>query len=158
MTRQNSTLTLSNPTFSDQRFAAGHESSPKNDISLCEVQVGFIQLIDCDSQQVLAQREGVNEQACFEHLKANVWNVKEGLCMKFVAQTEVVHPVQFFRALSKTAVVKVYHNQLTNGEPVDVAPVWEGLAAQIEENKALIEREQWDAFDAQGNWIGTSEY
>ncbi|NMU86508.1 hypothetical protein HKB16_27025, partial [Vibrio parahaemolyticus] len=33
MTRQNSTLTLSNPTFSDQRFAAGHESSPKNDIS-----------------------------------------------------------------------------------------------------------------------------
>ncbi|MCQ9090996.1 hypothetical protein [Vibrio alginolyticus] len=33
MTRQNSPLTLSNSTFSDQRFAAGHESSPKNDIS-----------------------------------------------------------------------------------------------------------------------------
>ncbi len=33
MTRQNSTLTLPNSTFSDQRFAAGHESSPKNDIS-----------------------------------------------------------------------------------------------------------------------------
>ncbi len=78
--------------------------------------------------------------------------------MKFVAQSEVVHPVQFFRALPKTEVVKVYHNQLTNHEPVDETPVWEGLAAQIEENKALIEREQWDAFDVQGNWIGTSEY
>ncbi|HHC6517403.1 TPA: hypothetical protein ACN35K_004626 [Vibrio parahaemolyticus] len=33
MTRQNSTPTLSNSTFSDQRFAAGHESSPKNDSS-----------------------------------------------------------------------------------------------------------------------------
>ncbi len=40
MTRQNSTLTLSNPTFSDQRFAAGHESSPKNDISLFRVAKG----------------------------------------------------------------------------------------------------------------------
>ncbi|NOH36527.1 hypothetical protein [Vibrio chagasii] len=33
MTRPNSTPTLSNIEFSDQRFAAGHESSPKNDIS-----------------------------------------------------------------------------------------------------------------------------
>ncbi|QQD06595.1 hypothetical protein [Vibrio parahaemolyticus] len=40
MTRQNSTLTLSNPTFCDQRFAAGHESSPKNDISLFRVAKG----------------------------------------------------------------------------------------------------------------------
>lgn len=40
MTRQNPTLTLSNPTFSDQRFAAGHESSPKNDSSLFRVAKG----------------------------------------------------------------------------------------------------------------------
>ncbi|MFA0289698.1 hypothetical protein AB4544_25000, partial [Vibrio sp. 10N.222.45.F7] len=36
MAQQNSTPTLSKPMFSDQRFAAGHESSPKNDIS-CRV-------------------------------------------------------------------------------------------------------------------------
>lgn len=40
MTRQNSTLTLSNSLFSDQRFAAGHESSPKNDSSLFRVAKG----------------------------------------------------------------------------------------------------------------------
>ncbi|WP_390241729.1 hypothetical protein [Vibrio sp. R78045] len=33
MTRQNPTLTLSKSNVSDQRFAAGHESSPKNDSS-----------------------------------------------------------------------------------------------------------------------------
>lgn len=34
MAQQNSTPTLSKSNFSDQCFAAGHESSPKNDIYL----------------------------------------------------------------------------------------------------------------------------
>ncbi len=37
MAQQNSTPTLSTLTLSDQRFAAGHESSPKNDISLLRI-------------------------------------------------------------------------------------------------------------------------
>ncbi|MFZ3538427.1 hypothetical protein LCS78_28275, partial [Vibrio harveyi] len=97
---------------SDQRFAVGHESSPKNDASLSEVQVGFIQLVDSDSQQVLAQREGVNEPTCFEYLQAKVWNVTAELEMRFVVQTEKVHPYKFFCAVPKASVVKVYHNQL----------------------------------------------
>ncbi|HHY0571743.1 TPA: hypothetical protein ACVU5J_003976 [Vibrio parahaemolyticus] len=40
MTQRKSTPTLPNSTFSDQRFAAGHESSPKNDISLFRVAKG----------------------------------------------------------------------------------------------------------------------
>ncbi|CAH6955259.1 hypothetical protein VCHA38O209_100026 [Vibrio chagasii] len=37
MAQQNSTPTLSKSNVSDQRFAAGHESSPKNDISLSDL-------------------------------------------------------------------------------------------------------------------------
>ncbi|CAK2729528.1 conserved hypothetical protein [Vibrio crassostreae] len=37
MAQQNSTPTLSTLMLSDQRFAAGHESSPKNDISLLRI-------------------------------------------------------------------------------------------------------------------------
>ena len=37
MTQQNSILTSSKSNLSDQRFAAGHESSPKNDISLLRI-------------------------------------------------------------------------------------------------------------------------
>ncbi|MGR5558847.1 hypothetical protein ACQKQC_21460 [Vibrio fortis] len=37
MAQQNSTPTLSTLMLSDQRFAAGHESSPKNDISLLPI-------------------------------------------------------------------------------------------------------------------------
>ncbi|CAK2663493.1 conserved hypothetical protein [Vibrio crassostreae] len=37
MAQQNSTPTLSTLTLSDQRFAAGHESSPKNDIYLLRI-------------------------------------------------------------------------------------------------------------------------
>ncbi|EIT7126710.1 hypothetical protein V8073_004231 [Vibrio parahaemolyticus] len=158
MAQQNSTLTLPKMPNSDQRLAVGHESSPKNDASLSEVQVGFIQLVDCDSQQVLAQREGLNKPTCFEYLQEKVWNVTAGLEMRFVVQTEVVHPYKFFCAVPKASVVKVYHNQLVSQEPVDVKPVWQGFAAQLEESRALIESAQWDAFDLEGNWIGTSEY
>ncbi|MGR3990790.1 hypothetical protein LAT45_27555, partial [Vibrio harveyi] len=87
-----------------------------------------------------------------------VWNVTAGLEMRFVVQTEKVHPYKFFCAVPKASVVKVYHNQLGSQEPVDVKPVWQGLAAQLEESRALIESAQWDAFDLEGNWIGTSEY
>ncbi|MFA0268920.1 hypothetical protein AB4490_19245 [Vibrio cyclitrophicus] len=37
MAQRHSTPTLSKSNFSDQRFAAGHESSPKNDISLLRI-------------------------------------------------------------------------------------------------------------------------
>ena len=158
MAQQNSTLTLPKCQTATNVSPLEHESPPKNDVSLSEVQVGFIQLVDCDSQQVLAQREGVNEPTCFEYLQEKVWSVVAGLEMRFVEQTEVVHPYKFFCAVPKASVVKVYHNQLVSQEPVDVKPVWQGLAAQLEESRALIESAQWDAFDLEGNWIGTSEY
>ncbi|EJV8818773.1 hypothetical protein [Vibrio parahaemolyticus] len=158
MAQQNSTLTLSKCQTATNVSPLERESSPKNDVSLSEVQVGFIQLVDCNSEQVLAQREGVNEPTCFEYLQEKVWNVTAGLEMRFVEQTEVVHPYKFFCAVPKASVVKVYHNQLVSQEPVDVKPVWQGLAAQLEESRALIESAQWDAFDLEGNWIGTSEY
>ncbi|CAK1758290.1 MULTISPECIES: hypothetical protein [Vibrio] len=41
MAQRQSTPTLSKSNFSDQRFAAGHESSPKNDISLGVHPVGL---------------------------------------------------------------------------------------------------------------------
>ena len=156
MTRQNSTLTLSKLNTATSVSTLDHSSSPQNDSSLSVPQMGFIQLIESGS--VIAQRQGSNDETTFEYLKANVWDVRDGLVMQFVTQTNYVHPMKFFRALPKTSVVKVYHNQLTDTEPMDVKPVWEGLAAQIENSNALIESEQWDAFDVQGNWIGTSEY
>ncbi|CAK1692546.1 conserved hypothetical protein [Vibrio crassostreae] len=41
MAQQHTTPTLSKSNFSDQRFAAGHESSPKNDISKSVHPVGL---------------------------------------------------------------------------------------------------------------------
>ncbi len=52
----------------------------------------------------------------------------------------------------------MYHNQLTNSEPADVTPYWQGNIEQIDENSDVFECEQWDAFDSAGNWVGTSEY
>ncbi|CAK2045405.1 conserved hypothetical protein [Vibrio crassostreae] len=158
MAQRNSTPTLSKLNPATNVSPLARESSPKNDISLCEGQIGFIQLIDCNSKQVLAQREGLNDEASFEYLKTNVWNMSKDVVMQFVVQTDHVHPTKFFNALSKNSKVKVYHSQLTHDEPVDVKPCWEGTAEQVEESNAVIERQQWDAFDAQGNWIGTSEY
>lgn len=157
MAQRHSTPTLSKFQSATNVSPLGGESSPKNDVSLSEVHIGFIQLIDSDTKQILAQRQGSNDEATFEYLKANVWCVNENLVMQFVAQIHHVHPMKFFHALPKTMKVKVYHNQLTSNEPTNVMPCWEGLAAQIEDSHALIDCDQWDAFDSQGDWIGTSE-
>ncbi|MGR5318181.1 hypothetical protein ACPV5U_28240 [Vibrio mediterranei] len=121
-------------------------------------QPGFIQLIDRDTQLVLAQRKASNEKAAFDYLAANVWHVNEGLIMRFVEHSDYAQPRKFFHLLPKTEVVKVYHNQLTNSEPADVTPYWQGGIEQIDENSDVFECEQWDAFDSAGNWVGTSEY
>ncbi|WP_206361562.1 hypothetical protein, partial [Vibrio sp. F13] len=131
---------------------------PKNDISLSEAQIGFIQLIDRKSKQVIAQREGSNNEASFKYLKTNVWNMSKDVAMQFVMQTDHVHPNKFFSAVLKHSLVKVYHNQLTNNEPVGVNPFWEGTADSVDENETIINSEQWDAFDSDGHWIGTSEF
>lgn len=157
MAQRNSTPTLSRLNPATNVSPLARESSPKNDISLCEGQTGFIQLIDCNSKQVLAQREGLNDEASFEYLKTNVWNMSKDVVMQFVVQTDHVHPNKFFGAVLKHSLVRVYHNQLTNNEPVGVNPFWEGTADSVDENETIINSEQWDAFDSDGHWIGTSE-
>ncbi|SON51561.1 hypothetical protein [Vibrio tapetis] len=155
MAQQNSTLTLSKCQTATSVSPLEHESSPKHDVSLSEGERGFIQLIDSDSKQILAQREGLNDEASFEYLEKYVWNMSEQVAMQFVAQTDHVHPTKFFCALPKEALVKCYLNQLTDQEPVSIKPCWEGLAEQWEENDTTTE--PWDAFDSDGRWIGTSE-
>ncbi|SON51638.1 protein of unknown function [Vibrio tapetis subsp. tapetis] len=111
MAQQNSTLTLSTCHPATSVSSLEHESSPKHDVSLSEGEMGFILLIDCDSKQILAQREGVNDEASFEDLKTYVWNLNEEVAVQFVAQTDHVHPTKFFCSLPKDGLAKCYLNQ-----------------------------------------------
>ncbi|WP_139686128.1 hypothetical protein [Vibrio tasmaniensis] len=154
MAQQNSTLTLPKMPNSDQRFAVGHESSPKNDASLSESQYGFIQLF-C-SEGVRAQCPGTNDEACFDYIKEKVWHVTEGSSLRFVAQTDYVHPDKFFNALLKSTLVKIY-TLLSDDEP-DLKPEWEGTVEELEKCDVFEKLDTWNAFDGEGYWLGTSEF
>ncbi|NOI21228.1 hypothetical protein F0223_23815 [Vibrio coralliilyticus] len=120
---------------------------------------GYIQLIDINTKQVLAQREGLNTPEFFEYHRHKVWVVKPEQALIFVDTSECSHPPKFFRALPDNTYIKVY-KELTTEEPEHLTPDWEGTieALEREHYDMVTEFGTWNAFDQDHNWVGTSEY
>jgi hypothetical protein len=120
---------------------------------------GYIQLIDSNTKEVLAQRQGLNTPEFFEYHRNNVWLVRPGQELIFVETSECSHPPKFFGALPNSTYIKVYQ-ELTTEEPGHLTPDWEGTIEALERDHydTVSAFDTWNAFDQDHNWVGTSEF
>lgn len=125
--------------------------------------MGYTQLIDSATGEVLAQRDGNDIDYC----KDKVWQLRHGQEVVFVQNSEYLQPNKFYRPLLRGDEVKIYFDITDDvaAEPKNRAPDWVGTVQALEDavhpemGNAILAAAQltWDAY-YNGEWIGTSEY
>ncbi|QSV17635.1 hypothetical protein [Photobacterium ganghwense] len=124
---------------------------------------GYIQLIDKQTNDVLAQRVGSPEDV--DYMKNVAWRVDGDNSKKvvFSESTDVADPLKVFRPVPKDTILHIYDDYLDDQMPVGKMPVWSGPAHELERSdggiySTVVPSDTWSTFTDDGEFIGTSEF
>lgn len=119
-------------------------------------QLGYVQLIDEKTNEVIQQRVGFHRHV--EYCANNVWVVLEGFKVIFSLKSDLCQPNKFFHPIKKDTIVRLYDDYLDAIPPKDIPPTWIGRAFELDSVDVFIVGNTWNAFTQDNEWIGTSEY